>query len=252
MVIRCGPARRDSSSVCSGTAANDQRYSTTMERRNLLKAVGGIAVTASASGVGVLAMSGGASATGGGTYGNVDISSDDGTVDYVAIFGNSTVEWDGFDRVATQARIVNEARVPAAESGWIQLNDTGKFALSQGDSWGGSNDSVSGEGTSGTIESGVGVRSNGNHDPETDWHVVGSDPDNYPLPTNSVDPSNLENPDDGTTNTFAVETRATYEWYDSSDNGIFSKTFNSDITVDVTNEEAEATATGRNSGAVGE
>lgn len=62
------------------------------------KALGGIAAagTLAIGGVGLVAQSGGARATGGGDYEEVTVTSDDGTVEYVAIYGASTVEWDGF------------------------------------------------------------------------------------------------------------------------------------------------------------
>ena len=126
-----------------------------MERRNFMKTAGGIGVGALAGGLGLTTLTGGATATSSADYGNVMLSSDDGTVEYVAIFGSSTVTWDGFESDAVEFRIVNEARIPG-EVGWTQLNDTGKIDLSQS-TWGGDDEDFSGVGTSGTIETGTGV-----------------------------------------------------------------------------------------------
>lgn len=222
----------------------------TMERRNLLKAVGSIGTAATVGGAGFFAMTGGATATANANYGDVTVTSDDGTVEYVAIYGSSTVTWDGFDSTAMEARIVNEAQIPG-QVGWLQLNNTGRFALDN-DSWGGADENLSGIGTSGTIETGIGLRSNGNHDPTTDWHVVGSDPDGYGLPQNSIDPANLEVDADGDTGSFDVELRATYYWYDANGNKIFQKSFTSTVDVTVNNEPQTASGSSSNSGAVAE
>lgn len=212
-----------------------------MERRNYLKGVGGIVGAATIGGAALLFGSDGASATALQNFGSASASSDDGSVEYVAIFGDSVVEWDGFDEPAVSFSILTEARVPG-QVGWTELNDTGEVALSQGDSWGNHDEKLSGEGTSGTIETGIGLGTGGNHDSTTDWHVVGSDPDGYGLPQNSIDPSNLKNDSDGTTETFTIEIRSTYDWYDANNNDLFTKSFTSSVNVDVINEPASATA----------
>lgn len=222
-----------------------------MERRNLLKAAGGIGVGTLAGGLGLTTLTGGAAATSNANYNDVSVTSDDGTVEYVAIFGASRVEWDGFENDAAEVRIVNEARIPN-EVGWTQLNNTGKEDLSQGANWGGDGEEFSGIGTSGYIESDIGLRSNGNHDPSTDWHVVGTDPDGYGLPQNSLDPAALETDSDGNAKTFTLELRATYTWFTGTGNVEFEKSFTSALDVVVTNESRSATGEGSNSGAVAE
>ena len=225
-----------------------------MERRNFMKTAGGIGVGALAGGLGLTTLTGGATATSSADYGNVMLSSDDGTVEYVAIFGSSTVTWDGFESDAVEFRIVNEARIPG-EVGWTQLNDTGKIDLSQS-TWGGDDEDFSGVGTSGTIESAIGLQSNGNHDPSTDWHVVGSqstkDKDGYGLPQNRIDPSSFETDSDGETETFTIELRSTYTWYSAGDSVEFEKPFTSSLDVEVENEARSASGSGDNSGAVAE
>lgn len=222
-----------------------------MERRNFVKAAGGIGIGALAGGLGLATLTGGAAATSNANYNDVSVTSDDGTVEYVAIFGQSRVEWDGFESDATDVRIVNEARIPS-EVGWTQLNNTGKEELSQEADWGGDGEAFSGIGTSGYIESDIGLRSNGNHDPSTDWHVVGTDPDGYGLPQNSLDPAALETDSDGNTKEFTLELRATYTWFDANGDVEFEKSFTSSLGVTVNNEPATVTGTGSNSGAVAE
>lgn len=111
---------------------------------------------------------------------------------------------------------------------------------------------MSGSGTSGTIETGIGLYSNGNHNSETDWHIVGSDPDGYGLPQNSLDPAALEVDEDGATETFEVQVRSTYTWYDSAGDVEFTESFESTVPVEVNNELSSATASGSNGGATGE
>jgi hypothetical protein len=212
-----------------------------LQRRNYLKAVGGIAGAATIGGIGALVGSSGASATAVQNLGDVSVTSDDGTVEYVAIYGDSTVRWDGFDSTATSFIEVIEARIPG-QVGWTTLHDTGEVDLSQGDDWGGPGESLSGPGTSGYIEADIGLRSNGNHNPETDWHIVGTDPDGYGLPANSIDPAALEVDGDGDTGSFTIEIRSKFTWYDDQNDAIFEKSFTTTVGVTVTNEPSSASA----------
>lgn len=206
-----------------------------MQRRNFLKAAGGLAALTA---VGGAALTGGATATSNQSYGDVTISSDDGSVEYVAIYGDSVVTWDGFDTEATQFSIAIEAKL-GSESTWTQLHDTGLVDLSNAN-WGNYDESLSGPGTSGTIESGIGLAEDGTHDPTIDWHVVGTDPDGYGLPQNNISASKLSVDSDGTTETYVVEIRSTYTWYDAGDAEIHSETFTSTVDVTVTNEATTA------------
>jgi len=211
-----------------------------LRRRGVLKTLGGIGAGIAAGGAGLLvASTGGARAVGSQDLGSASVTSDDGTVQYVAIYGDSVVEWDGFDAEATQFSIDIDARVDGVTS-FKNLHSTGKVDLSNS-SWGNHDESLSGPGTSGTIKTGIGLGTGGKHNPETDWHIVGTDPDGYGLPTNSISASALENTDGGTTKTFTITIRSTYRWYDSSGGQIFQKTFTSTVDVDVTNEPATAT-----------
>lgn len=210
-----------------------------MERRDVLKTAGGIGAVSVAGGAGLLAMTGGAAADSHGDYESATVTSDDGTVEYVAIYGDKRIEWEGFDSMATQFSVLTEGRVAGEMANYIELNDTGPVSLSE--DWGGSDEETSGPGTSGHIENAVGLNG-GNHDPTIDWHVVGSDPDNYGLPENSIDPSILTVDDDGGSYTFTVQVKSTYTWYDSGGNEIFSEDFVDNVRVEVNNRPANAEA----------
>ncbi|MDB2244982.1 hypothetical protein PM076_01060 [Halorubrum ezzemoulense] len=92
-----------------------------MERRSLLKTIGGIGVTASAAGAGVLATSGGASA-----QSSVDItatspgniSNDRGDLTKVTIDPSFRIEWDDFDTAVGKVMVLIEART--LEGGEVQ------------------------------------------------------------------------------------------------------------------------------------
>lgn len=217
-----------------------------MERRTYLKAAGGIASASTIGGLAVFGLSGSAAATASGSieYDDVTITSDDGTVEYVAIFGDSVIEWDGFDAPAQYFDICIDGWVvdtDGAESDVVTLHDTGLIDLGN-DDWGNYDESHSGPGTSGTIESGVGLDEDGNHDPSIDWHVVGDDPDGYGLPQNSIDPSLLSVDEDGGTDSFTVKIKTKYTWYDGNEDAIFEESWTSNVNVTVKNEPKSASA----------
>lgn len=210
-------------------------------------------MTFGVAGAGLTAMMGGASATGGTNFGSTSLESNDGTVEYVAIFGDSVVSWDGFDTPATQARIVNgaSARKKGQSRGSLisrqNLNDTGKFDLSLGDSWGGAGETISTSdgGREGTIESDIGYGSGGNKNEEVYWEIV-DDGDSetlndYGLPQNPLSAAPFEVNSDGSSQDYVITIYTRYEWYDSSDNLIFEKEFTSEISLTVNNQTASAT-----------
>lgn len=209
-----------------------------MERRTVLKTVGGIGSTAAIGGLGLFALSGSAAATASGSfdYGSASVTSDDGSVEYVAIYGDSVIEWDGFDTPAQFFDIDIDARV-VDKTEWVDLHETGHVDLDNGD-WG-NDESLSGSGTSGTIKSAIGLDGN-EHDETVDWHIVGSDPDGYGLPENSIDPSELAVDSDGSSETFTVQKRITYTWYDDDKNDLFTEQWKADVDVTVTNEKSTA------------
>lgn len=224
-----------------------------LERRSLLKGTGVSLASLAAAGIGLSSLTGGAVATGGTNFGTTSLTSNDGTVEYVAIFGDSVVNWDGFDTPATQARIVNgaSARKESEPQGSLisrqNLNDTGKFDLSQGDSWGGAGEKIStaDDGREGTIETDVGYGSAGNKNEEVYWEIV-DDGDSeslndYGLPQNPLPASPFEVNADGASQDYVITIYTRYEWYDSSDNLIYDKEFTSEVDLTVTNEPVSVT-----------
>lgn len=196
-------------------------------------------------------MSGGAAAkeTDSFEWGVVSITSDDGSVETIAIYGANEVEWDGFENPAQSFDLDIDARVKGSGNGWIDIHETGEVQLDSED-WG-DNEALSGPGTSGSIETAIGLHSSGNHDDTTDWHIVGEDPDEYGLPDNSIDPSLLEVDEDGSDGEFTIELRSAYTWYDGDGNAEFGEEFFSTVDVDVTNEARSASGSASNAGATG-
>lgn len=220
-----------------------------MQRRKLLKTAGASLTAATVGGGALLATAGGASASGDfGLSAPVTVSSDDGTVEYVAIYGDSVVSWEGFEEPAQQFAISIDLTVKDGDGnvvhGPAEIHSTGLVDLGNAD-WGGVNESLSGPGTSGSIESAIGLDADGNHDPTVDWHIVGTDPDGYALPGSPVAASHLESGTDGETLSFTLEMASTYTWYDSaaadtSAEPLHSETFTSVIPVEVENVPTSA------------
>lgn len=236
-----------------------------MERRSVLKGAAGVAGILGAGGV-ALQMTGSARATGGGSYGSVSATTDDGEINYIAIYGQSKVTWDGFDTPATHFGIVNEARIEnpngSTVTNYQQINTTGKVALSQGSSWGGDGESLSGEGTSGTVESDVGYDNNGDKDSTQYWEVVAPNGDasdtneglnSYALPANPIQASQFPQVSDGSSQDYVLRLKATYTWYNENSDGsydtVFSETFESTVDVTVKNQEEQASGTSSGTGA---
>lgn len=218
-----------------------------MERRNFLKTAGGIGGAALVGGAGLTAFTGGAAATAEQDLGTATVTSDDGTVDYVAIFGDSVIHWKGFDTPAQYFDIDIELEVVQKWDNQSrvrqQIHSTDLVDLDNED-WGNHDEELSGSGTRGTIESGIGLAENGDHDASIDWHVV-HDPDierEYGLPEDPVDASRLTVHEDGRSRTFTLVLRSTYTWYDADKNGIFAETFTSTLDVTVENIESQASA----------
>jgi hypothetical protein len=109
---------------CNAPTSNQTgrtQYSITMERRNLLKAVGGIAATASAGGAGIVAMSSGTTAQSGADItatGPSSISNDRGDLTKVTIDPSFRIEWDNFDTAVGKVMVLIEART--IEDGDVQ------------------------------------------------------------------------------------------------------------------------------------
>lgn len=223
--------------------------STRLNRRNVLKAIGGTGVAAAVGGGALLTLgAGSATAVGTQSLNAGTASTDDGELTKLDIWGDSRVEWQGFDTEAVEFQVLTEVEVVQDWDGQTaipatQINDTGKRTLN-GD-WGGSGEGESGPGTSGWIESGVGLDSNGNHDESNDWAILQASDydDEYGLPANPVDPSpEMDVSESNSPRNFTVNLLGTYIWFASDGSEIFRKTFTTPITVTVENLESSATA----------
>lgn len=222
-----------------------------MERRNFLRSLGGVAAASTLGGAALLSTNTAAAASGELDYGTTSMVSDDGTLDHVGIFGDSHVEWEGFDTDALGFDVTVRAAGNRIDSP-ILLHETQVHDLTQS-SWGGAGEKFSGAGTSGWIESDIGYDNNEELDESKYWLIVApnGDPSNadhsassYGLPTNAVDASRYTVSNDGNTNTYTIRLLTTYTWYadTTGDSAIFSKEFPADIEVTVENRAADATA----------
>lgn len=231
---------------------------TAMQRRRVLQGAG-VAGALAIGGIGTGLFSGGARATASQNFGSASVTSNDGSVEYVAIFGDSVVEWKGFERPAQYFDISIEVEIEQDWDGQTAakktVHETGLVSVDN-DSWGNYDDDVSydDEGREGTIETGIGLDENGNHDPTIDWHIVGTDPDDYGLPSDPIDASHMKNSHDGETRSFTLYVRSTYTWYDVNENHIFDETFTGTVDVDVENiaEQADSSDGSGEDGATAE
>lgn len=216
---------------------------TPLSRRTALKTLGGAAAAAATGVTGLAALGGGATATG-----DLDLSepvvveSNDGTVEYVAIYGDSVVNWQGLDEPAAAFTIEVEARIGSDE--YTQLHLTDPVDVTN-DSWGNYDENIVTRdgGREGEIHSGIGLDEDGNHDPTIDWHIVGTDPDDYGLPSRSLSADRLTVDEDGATETYTVSTRNTYRWYETTAAEaapLLEESFESSFEVEVHNIAAQS------------
>jgi hypothetical protein len=144
-------------------------------------------------------------------------------VNYVVIFGDSRVEWDGFDQETNAFGLTIELTADQLPSR-VTLYPEQTFDLTAS-SWGGSSERFSGSGTSGYIESDTGYDSSGRN-PEI-YCIVAAEGGNksnadhpasdYGLSQNVADAANFEVDDDGSSESFNLKVRSTYAWYANSD-----------------------------------
>lgn len=223
-----------------------------ISRRTALKGLGGTLATVGVGGAALLATTGPAAAATQ-NYDDVTITSHDGSVDYVAIYGDSTVKWEGLEQEATHFGISIDAEVTEGDFSVISrtnIHNTGIRELLQ--DWGGDNEESSGHGNSGEINSAIGY-DDGTHVPENDWHIIGTDPDDYGLPSDPLDAAELEVGPDGETRSFTVTMYSTYTWYsgDSESDEVYSETFETSFNVTVEDIPQDAGVTSGDGGATG-
>lgn len=136
-----------------------QRYRETggnksMQRRDILKTVGGIGAASAVGGAGLVAMSGVGVAADTELEGPdeaVTATTDDGEIQYVAYGGRLRFEWDGLDEDAqyggygVRFRLYNNG----SWESWVNL---GEQSGELGGSWGGDNDYTQATGTDGVFQ----------------------------------------------------------------------------------------------------
>lgn len=222
-----------------------------LTRRTALQGIAGAVGAATIGGVAFLASGPAAAAMQ--EYGSATVTSDDGTINHVSIYGDSTVSWEGFENAADSVTIEVQARCLDADAGWRTLYTT--TADLTDDSWGGSGESHTGVGTSGELSQDIGLDEDGEHDAESDWAIVQADgyEDAYGIPSNesALSASGFEVDGDGDSATYAVEMRSHYTWHDGESEE-FTETFPATVEVDLTNrpKDSESTDGDGESGAV--
>jgi len=221
-----------------------------VSRRNVIKAGAGVAAVGGL-GLGTTLLSDSASATAGGSIDDPGaVTSDDGTVTYVAVQTTGRLNWDGFDRAAKKARVITRVRYKR-DGSFIdthQIHDTGKFDLTQ-ESWGGSGEEISlvgdhSDGQKGYIASDV------------DWGIAQANRGHvynggYGLPSDPAPVEPLAADTDGSSTQTRVVLKSEYRLYDANGqeltgtNGYPNRpTFSEDFTVTVDNEAATTSGGG--------
>lgn len=223
------------------------------DRRNVLKTLGGLGAAGIVGGGSLLALTGGASATGTFDYGSASVESDDGSVQYVAIFGDSIVKWAGFDTPATEFEInIDASAVRDSDSTEVwsgTLHNTGWVQVSEGSNWGGAGEAIiTDDGLSGRIESNIGY-TDGAQDASVYWDIVAPNGDptqgsnSYSLPSQSIPASTVSSDTDGQSESYTITLTTTYTWRDANGNVLLSNSWDSAVSVGVTNIESTSTAT---------
>jgi len=215
-----------------------------VDRRTVLKSLGGVAGASLVGGAGMMALSGGASATAGGTIDNPSpVTSDDGEITYVATQTTGRLNWDGFDEPAKYAQML--LRVKYKRNGNVfanyDIHNTGKFGLDQ--DWGGKGEETN---LVGDHEAGQ----KGHIASDADWGIAQANRESlynggYGLPNNPAPTDPLEAETDGGQVRTSVILESEYRLFDSNgseltgtkgypDRPVFSENF----VVEVNNQEA--------------
>jgi len=232
-----------------------------MNRRNFLKVAGAGGAAAAASGIGIIATTGSATASEFTISDPSAITTDDGTVNYVRLDAEHEATWDGFDSDAQYVRYYDDVTVrPNTENETQRINDTGLVDLSDvssdgkgSDGWGGPREYTSGPGKAGHIHASI------------DWNIVG-DP-------NASDPSeggprSVESPadllyllaaeEDGSTKDSKIVLTKRVRFYDANEdpltgpNGQYDDAVAEDsFVVSVTNEAATTGSSGSGDATMG-
>lgn len=195
-----------------------------MQRRRFLKTLGGIG-TVGGLGVGATVLSSGSANAVQQYFSTLDLASDTGEVDYIAVYGDAHVDWKGFDtpaqqvRVRTTGEIVREGETSVTRD----FYDSGLCDLDADDFMGNRGTTSTGSGTRGTILIDIGLDEDGDHDPDTDWAIVQAEDynDPYEIPENPVPADFLTVEEDGESRNFFGYMTDYYTFYDENGSELY-------------------------------
>lgn len=245
-----------------------------MQRRNLLRAAGGIGAAGAVGIGGTFFLTGGAAAQSDadliGAEGDA-IWTSDGGIEYVAYGGLVRFEWEYLDTEATHGEIETESTVQGGDgfknhgavSGPLGDGSGGSFDEGEGntsDSWGGENDSNSGTGQEGFFQFKFG-HPFGEPSYAIAYEDDGYEPRDQPFEygnafatMNPWDPSLFEANTEGGQNTTTVTVRQICRVYDQDPEGaepLVEDVGEAAFDIVVGNREGEGTTSGEFEGQVG-
>lgn len=247
-----------------------------IDRRKVLGTVGGLAMAG--SGMAFFAGSAAAGDTSVSDAGTQAITTDDGSIHYVAFGGKLRYEWDGLDEVAEYGEYRVRARIHNG-NGWSRWHDFGstsgplgegnddddnnRFQEGEGNTsatFGGTNDSNSGPGTDGFFQFKYGAQFGQPSYAIAYNSDVANNPGDYgenglrPVGSSKFDLAQFEAENDGATQSTTVQFEFTCRVLDADENVINQKatsTVTAQMPVKVTNKPAEGHTSGRVDGEVG-
>lgn len=125
-----------------------------MQRRDVLKSVGGIGAGAAVGGLGAISLIGSATAADTNLEASDPsaVTTDDGDLTYVSYGGRLYFEWDGLDADATYGGYEVYSRVQRNDDTWTSWVGHGSDTGALDGTWGGSNDDTDQTGTDGFFE----------------------------------------------------------------------------------------------------
>jgi len=235
-----------------------------MQRRSMLKTIGGIGAASVLGSAGLLASTGSvAAASSDLTVSDPStVTTDAGQLKWLAVTAELRTEWDGFDEDVHYARYIDKVTLrPNSDDLTYEINDTftddfGDGKSQGGDGWGGDGEYYSAAGTSGFVHVDI------------DWGICQANRDHlydsgYGLPANPAPVAPLEADSDGETMDSTVVLTKQIRLYGagtddsgtpnnpltgpSSPNGVDDPTAEATIDVSVTNQAATSDSDGSGS-----
>lgn len=239
----------------------------TLDRRNVLKALGGAAGLGMVGGGAYLAVSpAAAQATIDVSISGTEISNDMGTVDWVGVDVDKTIAWDGFDVPVEYIGFKHEITLDdGGDTPWHVLYDKTSDHLDNWSSEGSGSDGWGGPGEYVVYRDGdkgvLGLEGKAHAD--VSWAIIsdGSHPSGYDSVQTPVDwTDTLSEPEDGVTTRHVVRFKTTLTFYTAvendngelvpeqitADDGIPDVSGEDSFAVDVVNEVSETTDSGGN------